>query len=220
MCPRATARNADCRERELERPPRRAGPAPHGPGRRGARTLQSLLSGVFRRRVQGRGWPEPDLAPGPAAVPPGPTLNASASAREWSPGPSASSEPSGERASGEGQPPTPAPPRLGPAPHPPPAVGASPSRSSAPPRCQLASFCGHGRPRGRGGPGKPRARTPRLPAPLPTYSSCTPICSSDFLKASTWSFILNMSSPSLLRSVRFGGAEERRVGGVWNSALF
>ena len=61
---------------------------------------------------------------------------------------------------------------------------------------------------------------PRLPAPLPTYSSCTPICSSDFLKASTWSFILNMSSPSLLRSVRFGGAEERRVGGVWNSALF
>lgn len=194
MCPRATARNADCRERERERPPRRAGPAPHGPGRRGARTLQSLLSGVFRRRVQGRGWPEPDLAPGPAAVPPGPTLNASASAREWSPGPSASSEP--------------------------PAVGASPSRSSAPPRCQLASFCGHGRPRGRGGPGKPRARTPRLPAPLPTYSSCTPICSSDFLKASTWSFILNMSSPSLLRSVRFGGAEERRVGGVWNSALF
>lgn len=115
MCPRATARNADGgEERERERPPHRAGPAPHRPGRRGARTPQSLLSGVFRTRVQGRGWPEPDFAPGPAAVPPGPTLSASASARGRSPGPSASSEPSGKRASGEGQPPPPAPRRLPP----------------------------------------------------------------------------------------------------------
>lgn len=58
-----------------------------------------------------------------------------------------------------------------------------------------------------------------LSSPLPTYSSCTPISSSDLLKASTSSFILIMSSLSLLLSVRFCGAEGWRVGVIWGSGV-
>lgn len=94
--------------------PRRAGPAP-ARTRQARRVHSSLLSCVSQSRVQGRGWPEPDFAPGLAVVPPGPTLSASASARGWSPWPrtpgsSASADPSQKRASGEGQPPALSPP--------------------------------------------------------------------------------------------------------------
>lgn len=49
------------------RPAARA-PPPHGPGRLGVHTPQSLLSWLSRSCVQGRGWLEADTPPGPTSV--------------------------------------------------------------------------------------------------------------------------------------------------------
>lgn len=108
MCPGEPVRNAEGRERPAGPAPATQAPPPHGPGRRGERVHGGLLSCVSQSRVQGRGWPEPDLLPSPAVVPTGPTLSASASARGRSPGSGtpespASSAPSRERASGRAE---------------------------------------------------------------------------------------------------------------------
>lgn len=158
-----------------ERQPRPAAQAPPRTDQAGAaRTQGSLFSCVSQSHVEGRGWPEPDFAPGPAVVSPGSTLNASASAsarggspESGTPGSSASSAPSGERASGKGRPRAPVPPGGGSAPGPPPATGAFPSRSSAPSRCRSASFCGSGQ-RGREGVGCAGLEPPSLSFPSPS----------------------------------------------------
>lgn len=218
MCPRATARNADGGERE--RQPRPAAPAPPRTDQGGvARVLGRVYFLAFSedvcKDVGGRSLTSLQVPPQSLPGPPSVRLRLRV---DGVPGPLLQLKLVGT--GGQGRARRPPPPRPGPAPHPPPAVGASPARSSAPPRGPSVAFCGRGRPRGRGGHGKPTARTLASPHLSPTYSSCTPMCSSDLLKASTWSFILNMSSPSLLRSVRFGGTEECRVGGVWGSAFF
>lgn len=167
--------------------PRHAGPAPARTRQaRRARTLQFTFW-RFQSRVQGRGWPEPDLPPGPAVVPAGPTLSASASARGWSPGSGtpespASSAPSRERASGQavrgGQPPTPW------DPHPTHlqqqallllALQLLPDVGQLPPA--------DGRPRGRGGLGRLRAATPSLPSPSPLTPAAPPSAPATSLKS-------------------------------------
>lgn len=172
-----------------ERQPRPAAQAPPRTDQAGAaRTQGSLFSCVSQSHVEGRGWPEPDFAPGPAVVSPGSTLNASASARGGSPesgtpGSSASSAPSGERASGKGRPRAPVPPGGGSAPGPPPATGAFPSRSSAPSRCRSASFCGSGQ-RGREGVGCAGLEPPSLsfPSPSPLTPAAVPSAPATSLK--------------------------------------
>lgn len=204
----------------------RQAPPPHGPGRRGERVHCGLLSCVSQSRVQGRGWPEPDLLPGPAAVPAGPTLSASASARGWSPGSGtpespASSAPSRERASGQAF-------RGGPASSP---LRPAPTHLQQPALLLLALQLlpdvrqlppADRRSRGRGGLGRLRATGPP-PCPrsflLPTYSSCTPIRSSDLLKDSISSCSLIISPLSLLLSVRFCGTRESGVGVSWGSGV-
>lgn len=206
--------------------PRHAGPAPARTRQaRGALTPQFtflVFLKVVWEDVGGRGLTSPRSRRSP---PPGPTLSASASAsaRGWSPGSGtpgspASSAPSRERASGEAGRGGPAPSPLGSAPHPPPATGASPSRSSAPPRCPSASSCGQ-RPRVRGGLGRLRAPASFPALPLPTYSSCTHIRSSDLFKDSTSSCSLIISPLSLLLSVRFCGTGESRLGVSWGSGV-
>lgn len=225
-----------------ERPPgmrraRSARPAPPLPRRPRPRTDQagagervrgSLLSCVSQSRVLGRGRPEPDLPPGPAVVPSGPTLSASvsASARGWSPGSGtpespASSAPSRERAFRTG--------RQGRASLQPPGLRTPPTSSNW--RFSFSLFSSSQmsvsfllRTGGRGGGVgwadlEPPAPSLPTPLPLPTYSSCTPIRSSDLLKDSISSCSLIISLLSLLLSVRFCETRESRVGVSWGSGV-
>lgn len=197
MCQEETARNAEHQPR-----PAAKAPPPQGPGRRGERTQQSLLSWLSRSCVRGR-LPS--------------RLHLTAAVWGWSlgsgiPRSSGSSEPGGETASGEGPPPaSPLPAGIqGFAQHPPPAAGASPSRSSVPPRCPLAYFCRR-EDEGKGWV-SPALLLPTLSESTPTYSSCSPISSRAFLKDSTSSCSFVTSSLSFLLTVGFCGTREGRVG--------
>lgn len=213
MCQGETSGNA---ERQPGPAPAAKAPPPHRPGRQGVRRQQSLLSWVSQSPARGCGWQE--QTPLQAPLPSFPGTPLSASALDWSlgsgiPGSSASSEPSEKKASGEGQPP--APPRQGFTPHAPLATGASPSHSSAPPRCRSAFFCGQDSEGGGCGQGwlrdDPALLFPTSSLRSPTYSSCIPISSRALLKDSTSPCSFITSSLSLLLFGGFCGPSEWRV---------